>query len=211
MKPPLILCAMLVVLVAGCGKPSAANIHLRTQNQKLQSQLDDLQRRLYGAQAQIQALESRATTVPVLPAAQLDKLFTTHGLSLGRLTGENDLDLAHPGNEGLKIYVVPIDQHNQPIKAAGTFTVDAFDLANPDHPRIGHWTFPADKAQDNFYSMLTLYTYALPAPWQQLPRHSPITVRVRFDDALTGRTFTAEKPVKVDLPAATMPTSQPGT
>ena len=75
---------------------------------------------------------------------------------------------------------------SQPIKAAGSFTVDAFDLAEQDNPQIGHWQFPVDRGQDNFYSMFTMYTYALPLPWQKLPKHKTITLRVTFRDELTG-------------------------
>ena len=204
MRLPLLLSAVvLAALCAGCGKPNGGNIALRKDNQELRSRLDQLQRELNAAKATIAGLESHATTVPVLPSAQLEKLFTTHDIKIGRLTGEADLDPAKPGNEGLKIYVVPIDQYNQPLKAAGSFVVDAFDLAQSGENRIGHWEIPLEKAQDNFYNMLTLYTYALPAPWQTPPRHKDITVRVSFTDALTGRTFTAQKPVTIDLQAAT--------
>ena len=154
-------------------------------------------------------MERNATTVPVLPSGQIDKLFTTHSIKLGRLTGSGDIDSARPGDEGLKVYVVPIDQANQPIKAAGDFTVDAFDLSAPDHPRIGHWTFPAERNQDLFYSMFTLYTYILPCPWQQLPKHNKITIHVTFDDLLTHRRFELDKPLEIQPTAATLPASQP--
>jgi hypothetical protein len=47
-----------------------------------------------------------------------------------------------------------------------------------------------------------LYTYVLPAPWQQQrPANPDVTIRVAFTDALTGRTFTDQKVVKIN-PAA---------
>jgi len=202
MKAILLLTLVLSALLIGCGSPNAANIQLRKENQDLRDRVAQLKRELAGRDATIRAFESRSTTVPTLPADRLAQLFTTHGLTIGRLTGEADLDAMHPGNEGLKVRVVPIDQYDQPIKAAGAFTVDAFDLAQPDHPQIGHWEFPAAKAQDYFQSFLMLYTYSLPCPWQTMPKHEQVTVRVKFEDTLTGRTFESQKVVRVNVAAA---------
>ena len=107
------------------------------------------------------------TTVPSLPHERLATLFTTHGLQFGRLTGPADLDPKQPGEDGLKVYVVPTDGHGQPLKAAGSFVVEAFDLAKGDNARIGRWEFPLDQAAKNWFGQAMLYTYVLPAPWQQ--------------------------------------------
>ncbi|HEX8523455.1 MAG TPA: hypothetical protein VF669_14475, partial [Tepidisphaeraceae bacterium] len=122
------------LLTVGCGSPSAANITLRKQNQELSGQVDQLKRELEGARASLRSMEARATTVPVLPGAQLDRLFTIHALKLGRGTGPTDLDITRPGDEGLKVQAAPVDQTGQPIKAAGAFKIDAFDLALRDRP-----------------------------------------------------------------------------
>src|SRR5688572_30035216 len=142
--------ALLLVLCSACGTPNAANIALRKQNQDLQSRLDQLRLELRAAQASVSALESNATTAPILPSQRLEKLFTTHGIQIGRLTGEADLDPAQPGNEGMKLYVIPTDQHSQPLKAAGTFTVEAFDLSQNGENRIGRWEFSVENGQENF-------------------------------------------------------------
>src|SRR5947208_177685 len=105
-------CAM----VTGCKGPSSANIELRKQNQELRSQVAELERLHAGEAAQIKSLESKATTVPVLPEEQLAKLFTVHGIQLGRLTGADE--------KGLKVYVTPTDEDGQPLKAAGSFVVE---------------------------------------------------------------------------------------
>jgi ATP-dependent Clp protease protease subunit len=41
------------------------------------------------------------------------------------------------------------------------------------------------------------------------PRHPDVTVRVQFTDELTGRQFTAQSVVKVDLPPTAQPATQP--
>ena len=187
--------------LGGCGKPNVASIKVRRENQDLRNKVAELESREQAHLAQIRALESNATTVPSLPTERLNTLFTTHGLKFGRLTGGADLDKNAPGHDGLKIYVVPTDGHGEPIKAAGSFVVECFDLAKGEGHRVGRWEYPLDQAEKNWFGQAMLYTYVLTAPWPdgQRPEHEDLTVRVTFTDALTGRTFNDQKLVKANL------------
>ena len=201
--------------LAGCfGKPNQANIDLRKDLQKLQEQVDTLNQQHRADRAEITALRQSTPTQPSLPSGQLDRLFTTHGLKFGRLTSGYDADRNRPGDEGIKIYVVPTDQDGQPLKAAGSFTIDLFDLAATDAPHIGHWTFDVDQAKKNWYGAFLDYTYAFTLPWQQAPTHADLTARVTFTDELTQLSFDAQTTVKVHVPPAnpspaTAPQSRP--
>jgi hypothetical protein len=42
--------------------------------------------------------------------------------------------------------------------------------------------------------------YALTCPWQTIPKHPNLTVRVTFTDELTHAKFTIQRPVTVNLP-----------
>jgi hypothetical protein len=196
------LVALIVAaMVCGCGRPNQANIQLRKENQTLRERIDDLERRHEADQATIRGLDS--TTVPVLPAQRTAELFTVAGLSFGRLTGGADLDPDKGGDEAIKVYVVPIDGSGDPLKAAGSFQVEAFDLSSPTQPLVGSWDFAVDQASVNWYGQSLLYTYILTCPWQQrLPHSRDITIRVTFTDSLTRRVFTAQRQVTVDPPAA---------
>ena len=204
--PAVVVVVVVVVLLAtsaltGCGKPNVASIRVRRENQDLRNKLAELERIEQAHLAQIRMLESNATTVPSLPSERLSTLFTTHGLRFGRLTGGADLETNTPGHDGLKVYVVPTDGRGEPIKAAGSFVVEAFDLAKGEGYRIGRWEYPLEQAAKNWFGQAMLYTYVLTAPWQeQRPEHEDLTIRVTFTDALTGRTFTEQKVVKANLP-----------
>ena len=157
--------------------------------------------------ATIQALQQNRPTAPSLPEQRLEKLFTTHGITLGRLTGGDDWDSAKPGDDGLKIYAVPTDDQNTPFKAAGSFKIEAFDLGDPAKPLIGTWTFDTTQTRELFFSHAMLYTYVLTCPWQTVPAHNDLTIKVTFQDELTGREFTVQKEVRVNPPPAA-PTTQ---
>jgi hypothetical protein len=197
----LCLCAALMQACAGCGSPSKANIELRKQNQVLLDQIQKMNSSRDADWARIRALEAKTPALATLPPERLDKLFTTHGLRVGRLTAGSDTDPSTPGDEGLAIYVVPTDSTGEPIKAAGSFVVEAFDLAATGDNRVGRWEFPVEQAQKNWFGRVTQYTYILNCPWQHgPPSHTDLTVRVTFTDELTGRLFNVEKVIKVNVP-----------
>src|SRR5690242_13566088 len=77
-------------MLTGCGSPNTANIELRKQNQELHDKIDQLTRAHEADAATIRGLQNKAGAVPTLPQDRLDKLFTVHGLTLGRLTGGAD-------------------------------------------------------------------------------------------------------------------------
>ena len=205
---------LLLPALGGCkllfgGSPSKANIELRKQNQQLVGQVNQLKTQHESDAATITGLTQRTGTVATLEPARLDRLFTVHSLRVQRLTGGADLDPDKPGQEGLKVYVGLLDQYGDEIKSAGSFVIEAFDLAEPQATRLGRWEFPVEQAQQNWHSFLTRYEYVLTCPWQTPPRHPDVTVRVQFNDELTGRQFTAQSVVKVEVPPTLQPATRP--
>jgi hypothetical protein len=195
-----LLPAACCLLCFGCGgSPSAANIQLRKENQKLSAQLEDLTRQHAADQATLQASQGKNGITPALTNDRLEKLFTAHDLSLGRLTGGHQPS-GSSFDDGLIVYAVPTDDDGEPIKAAGSFKVEAFDLDNPAHPLIGQWSFNRDQTRKLFYAHLSLYTYVLNLPWQTTPKPTDLTLHVTFLDELTGRQLTAQRVVKVNPP-----------
>jgi len=188
---------------AGCKSPSKANIELRKQNTALRDEVASLKTAQDDAADAIRRLESNATTVPVLPHDRLGKLFTAHGLKLGKLTGGWDADRSKPGDEGLQIFCVPTDQDGDEFKAAGNFVVEAFDLSRSGEVRLGRWEIPREQASKKWLSNALQYGYIFELPWQTVPTGDQVTVRVAFTDELTARSFTAQRVVKVNLPRPT--------
>jgi hypothetical protein len=207
------LCSAVALLLNGCAKPSAANIDLRKQNQDLRAEVEQLKLGREGDLATIRSLQEAKGSLPTLPPERLDQLFTTHGLKLGRLSGGARTDPAATSDDALKIYVVPTDQTGDELKAAGSFVVEAFDLASSDSPRVGRWTFDVEAARKCWLGDALLYEYVLPCPLERRPAHGELTVRVMFTDALSQRTFEAQKVIHVtiDAPSSGPATSQPST
>ncbi len=215
-----LLVTPLLLLCGGCGlifggnRPSEANIVLRKENQTLRDKVKTLQQQ---HETDVKALHAEREHTPglaTLSADRLDRLYTVHGLQVGRLTGPVPGGRPDGAAAGLKVYVVPTDASGEPLKAAGTFTVEAFDLADRDRPRIGVWPFDAAASRAAWNGAFLEYTYVLRCPWQQPPEHEVITLRISFVDELTGGVFHTQSEVHVTpAPPTTSPaaTSEPVT
>lgn len=193
-----LICGFCALLI-GCSGPSAANTELRKKNQDLSDQIAALIRIHEADQATIRGLQERIGTIPTLPQERLDKLYTVHGLELGRLTGGMDMDPSKPGDEGIKVYAYPTDDDGEPIKAAGSFVVEAFDLAAKS-PEVGRWTFDLETTRKAWIGALLTHDFVLTCPWQHVPMHEEMTIKVTFHDELTAREFSAQTVVTVKLP-----------
>jgi len=168
---------------------------LRTRNARLREQLSRKDRQIL--------------TLQGLGEKRLGQLYTVRRIRLGASTGGADTD-GEPGDDAVKVVIEPIDQHGSVIKAAGSVKVQVFDLAAPEAKNLlaesrddpntvtDHWV-------GGFMGGYFTFTCPLPAT----PDHSELTVRVEFVEYLTGKTFTAQKVVKIALPAK--PETQPAT
>jgi hypothetical protein len=192
-------CLLIGTCLTGCGSPSAANIELRKQNQTLQDRVDDLTAQHQRDVQTLAATERSRPTTQTLSPTRLESLVTTHGLSIGHLTGGDNPESISAADTELKVYVVPIDGEGTPIKAAGAFKIEAYDLDDPKKPLIGIWNFDLKQTRAAFYDKLALYTYVLECAFQTKPVHSNLTIHITFYDALTGREFVDQTQAKVRL------------
>ncbi|HTW95561.1 MAG TPA: hypothetical protein VMD30_12240, partial [Tepidisphaeraceae bacterium] len=160
-----------ILFLSGCSSaPSQANIELRKQNQDLQETVQTLQTQNAGLQAQVVALQRNWPTTQILPESRLEQLFTCHGLYIGRGTGFLSAQQSANGKATLSVFVVPTDQQGQPLKAAGSFTVELFDLTLPPSKNLlEKWEFPRDAAMTHFLGNFLLYTYVFNCPLQVTP------------------------------------------
>jgi hypothetical protein len=186
-------------ILCGCsGAPSAANTLLRKQVADLTDQNNHLNAQHAADQASIAAATGGGADS--LSPGRLDTLFTAAQLKVADRTGGDRSITGLAYDDRLKIYVAPIDAYGDVIKAAGSFRVQAFDLAATGEQAIGDWKFPLADAEKNWYGKFLLYNYVLECPWQKPPRHSELTIKVTFIDALTRRQLEAQIVVHVTLP-----------
>lgn len=194
-------CLLPLLAALGCGGPSKANIELRKQNDALRREIADLRQTERDLRLTIETLESQRTTVPMLPAERLQQLFTAQDLRLGRLCGGSDLDPDRPGDEALRVVATPVDGEGHTLKTAGRFVIELFDLS-ADPLQIGRWELGLDETRERWIDGPLVTGYVFELPWQQTPKNRELTLKVMFEDALTGRQFRQERAIKVQPPEA---------
>lgn len=188
---------LVFLLLGGCAdKSHVANIDLRKQIQTLEAEKAEQARVHAGDLATIKSLQDQRGTVARLPQEQVEKLFTTHGLSLRRLTGAD--------SQGVHVYITPTDDAGDRFKAAGSFVIEAFD---PSNVRVDRWEFSIDQARAAWHGDALLYEFVLDCPWTKPTTLSEVKVKIAFTDGLTHREVSAETTLKVtaDVKPTTVP------
>lgn len=190
---------VLAVLAAGgCGRPHAANIALRKENQALRDEVRQLRlMRQADIANRFMAVGETGSGV------SLDRLFTAHGLRVGRLTGIY--------GQTLRVFVVPTDQTGDLLKAAGSFEIRAFDLDLGERALVAAWRFTDTEAAAAWNGQLLQYGYVLECPLPApIPPDETLTVQIIFTDLLTGRRLETETVARVrSMPAQTPPRPVP--
>lgn len=191
-----VLCSSAVIFSGlSCTGPSSANIELRKENQSLKDEIAALKSQQAADRATIAALQAEKGSVKRLEADQLDRLFTVAGLEVGRLTNGIDTDPSRPGDDAIRLQVVPRDVDGDPIKAAGTFLVEAFDLSSAEPRKIGQWTFDHASSRAAWTGKAMQYNYLFTCPLADRPTGRDVTVKITYRDELTGREFTEQRQI----------------
>jgi hypothetical protein len=192
------------LMVVGCNTVSGEE-YGRVQRELIntQEQVQKLQAQVAAKQQAIDMMKNREVAgAPGVTPKKLEELEVPVRIDLERLSGGYNDD-GQPGDDGIVLYIQPIDRNGDVIKAAGSIKVTLLDLANsPDQYIIDECQFDVKKTRELWYGQLWTHHYTVHCPWQpgRPPRHDEITARVEFQDLLTGKTLTAQGVYKIQIP-----------
>lgn len=189
-----------LIAVVGC-VDSEKTVQEAREKHDLERKVAELERELQARdhtgrsqQAQIQTLQSidgeRLKLIPHADRVEIDPLSGGYG-------GD-----ARSGSEGVAVYLRPFDEDGDPAKAAGSVEVQVLDLAAPpDRQLLAECKLDPAALRKTWYTKFMTAHYTLKCPWKSgPPAHDVVTLRIRFVDLLTGRTFDLVKQVNVKLP-----------
>jgi len=210
------LIALAVMLAGATGCQNGLDLSGRDAKiEKLHKELEETTESLrearqinHGMQIVVIDQQKQIRTLRRLGDERLKKIFHVQAIRLGQYTGGADFD-GQAGDDGIKVYLRPIDQRGDTIKAAGEVKIRLYDLAAPAGKNlIGEYNWPVEKMAGAFSGGFMTYHFSFECPWKSgPPQHREITVRVEFVDYLTGRHFSAQKLCKVDV--ASEPATKP--
>jgi hypothetical protein len=164
----------------------------RLQVENLQSQIENLS-------AENRQLKGRVQVLSGLPEeVKLESLRPLMRIKVGRFSGFYDKD-KDGRKEKLIVYIEPIDQEGDRIKAPGTVEVQLWDLnKTADGALLGAWHVDSEPLRKSWFDTLLSTNYRcmfdIPGAAEDLSRS--LTVKVTFTDILTGRTFTDQRAIK---------------
>lgn len=194
-----VVVAMLALcfLTAGCGDQVKLQQNLQTaleENQKLKTENQGLQ----------SAVVQQAKTIETLRGLggqeRLKKLYLVKTIKLSKYTGGFDLD-GKTGDEGIKVYIEPVDQYGHVIKAPATVKIQLFDLAETAEKNLlGEYKWTVEETGKEWSGGFGAYHYSFVCKWKNdPPKRREITVRVELTDYLTAEVFQAQKLCKITL------------
>lgn len=194
--------AACALLLAAVGCQPAGRVEYERELQRLRDALAEKENQVAAQQATIDTLTRRLDEVRAIKPEDLAKLFVPDRLVIDGLSGGYDED-GRPGDDGVVVYLKPVDQVGDVLKVAGDIRIQLYDLAAPpDRNLVGECVIPLEEARNLWYGKLMTYHYAVRCPWRDgPPAHPEITIRATFTDYLTQHVLTAQRTCTVRLPA----------
>ncbi len=187
------LCLLASLLVAtGCETPPSAD--LRRQVARLQAEVQQKNHQLVAQQATIDGLNRQLAVARSISEDDLRKLYYPEKLVIDKLSGGADYD-GQPGDDGVTVYLKPVDRDGDVIKVAGDIRIQLYDLAAPPGQKlIGEYALAVDQVGPLWHGKLWTghYTIKCPFPPGQTPRNPEITIRATFVDYFTKRVVSAQ-------------------
>jgi len=192
----IILTGSLLVSAVGCENASSRKTPLADQVEKLTQEKTQLQSQVEQSKSENEQLMQQIQVLSGLPeGVKAENIYSVHGIKLTRYTNFYDKD-KDGKKEMLIVYIQPIDQEGDIIKAAGDVDVQLLDLNKADGPaRLGQWHVTAEQLREIWFKTLLTVYYRLKLDVAGKVENfkEPLTVTVTFTDHLTGKVFKEQK------------------
>jgi hypothetical protein len=194
--------AAALVIATGCASQTERDLRLKVI--KLEESLRDKDNRIAAQQVTIDELGQQLAIARSISEDDLKRVFYPERLIVDRLSGGEDYD-DKPGDDGVTVYLKPIDRDGDVIKVAGDLRIQLYDLAaSPKNNLVGEYFIPVDQIGKLWHGKLLTGHYTIKCPWPgPPPKHREITIRAVFVDYLTKRVVSAQDVCTVDLPPRT--------
>jgi len=169
--------------------------------QRLREEVKKQQDELEARQATIQELTRRLEQARGIKDEDLKKIFRPEKLVIDGLSGGYDAD-GQPGDDGIVVYLRPVDAEGDALKIAGDIRIQLYDLAAPPAQNLlGEYFVPVEQSRELWHGKLMTNHYTVRCPWLRGPPKNPeVTIRATFVDYLTQRVISAQRTCTVNVP-----------
>ncbi len=198
-RTPLAALLLAALLTPGCQPP--AEVALRKEIGDLRETIKKKDDQLVAQKASIDELNGELRVARSISEDDLKRIFYPDKLEIERLSGGENYD-NKPGDDGVTVYLRPIDKDGDAIKVAGDIRIQLYDLAAaPEKNLIGEYFIPVDQVGKLWHGKLWTYHYAIKCPFPSgPPEHTEVTIRAMFVDYLTKRVVSEQSTCQIKLP-----------
>lgn len=167
-------------------------VSLREQNRELSKELKQKKAKIAELERGISILSK------VTPEERFGYLYDLKKVKIAKFT--NLYDENEDGRyDKLLVYIQPIDQQGDIIKAAGSIDVQLWDLnKTSEEALIGEWHVSAEQLSKIWFGGVLKTNYRLDFDiTDKIEKfEEPLTVKITFTDYLRGKVFTEQKTIK---------------
>jgi hypothetical protein len=188
--------AGLLALVVGCENGDKSPV--AEQLDTLRAEKSQLAYELERAKSKNEQLERQIDVLSGLPEDKLAGLYDLQRIKITRYTNLYDKD-KDGKYEKLIVYIQPIDEEGDVIKATGAVDVQLWDLNRQDgEALIGQWHVGPEELKELWFATLIITNYRLMFDvGDKIEEYKePLTVKVKFTGYLTGRVFEEQRVIK---------------
>ncbi len=192
-----VLC--LLSFAAGCENANSIKTPLVEQIGNLTEQKTQLENQLEQTRAENKQLKKQMHVLTGLPEqVKGENLYRLGEIVIGGYTGFFDKD-KDGEKEKLIVYIQPIDEEGDIIKASGTVEVQLWDLNKEEgQALLGQWHVEPDELKEVWFATMITINYRLTFDIADKVKSfdEPLTVKVTFTDYLSGKVFKEQKVIK---------------
>lgn len=187
----------LLVLTCGCSKSTKKS--LWDQLKQLDQEKTTLKLEVERLESENEDLTEQVENLSVLgPEARLEAMPLLKSITLGQRTGLFDKD-KNGTKEKLIVYVRPLDETGDPIKAPGKMQVQLWDLnVEANEALLNQWDVEPDQLKMLWAPTMMTNYYRLTFDVAELisDDQQELTVKVEFTDYITGKILRDQKVIE---------------
>ncbi len=191
-----VLTGCVLSFFAGC---EDANKVQREKSDKLTGEKKQLQYQLEQCDSENENLKKQIEVLAgVKPEARFENIYRLENVNLVKRTGFYDKN-KDGKKESLIVYIQPMDEQGDIVKATGAVNVELWDLNKKDgEAMLGKWRVEPNELKTLWFAGFMGLNYRLTFDVADKIEgvKEPLTVKVVFTDYLTGKVFNKQAAVK---------------
>jgi len=185
--------------IAGCENANSIKTPLVEQIGNLTEQKTQLEDQLEQTRAENKQLKKQMHVLSGLPEqVKGENLYRLGKIVIGGYTGFFDKD-KDGEKEKLIVYIQPIDEEGDIVKATGAVDVQLWDLNKEEgQALLGQWRVEPGELKKLWFATLININYKLTFDIADKVKSfdEPLTVKLTFTDYLSGKVFKEQKVIK---------------